>query len=449
MEKFKLGAHQTAASALISALPAVGLSYEAGTGKTMCVLDYIYRAVENKSISNALVICPASVCGTWKNAIQKMKLFDGYSDAGIKNVENIVTIRSFQKTYKSVKRTVHHRDGSDSTVRDLKIRDDIDHSWDVTVIDESHNIGSHKSIQTNACLALGNMSKKRVVMSGTPVSGGGGSSDWKKLYGQIKFLNPAEYRNWTEFKSKFVISCDQWFNPKKYDESACEKLFKKYFAVARLDECHDMPGLTETTVPCELAEKRVYRDIKSGNVEKYDVTLNNSGGAYLKLLQLCSGNIKTDTGLKSFRSSKIDALKDIISGTDDKIVIFCAYRASIDSVAEALDKFDEKTAIFDGRSHGETWREFQEGSARFLICQYQAGGVGIDLFASATMVLYEPCFSSLLLEQSRARIYRLGQRRHCRYLYLSTEKTIEEKTWDTVRSGVDVTREMLDTWARE
>lgn len=45
------------------------------------------------------------------------------------------------------------------------------------------------------------------------------------------------------------------------------------------------------------------------------------------------------------------------------------------------------------------WKDFQDGDARYIVCQYQSGGVGIDLFASHTMVFYEPTMSALLLEQ--------------------------------------------------
>ena len=131
------------------------------------------------------------------------------------------------------------------------------------------------------------------------------------------------------------------------------------------------------------------------------------------------------------------------------MVVFCNFRASIEQTARAVAKWGYSCVVFDGQSKTETWREFQEGDAHVLICQYQAGGVGIDLFASATMVLYEPCLSSLLLEQTRARIMRKGQTRHCRYMYLTTIGTIEDKIWEKVRSGVDVTREMLDEWAKE
>ena len=73
----------------------------------------------------------------------------------------------------------------------------------------------------------------------------------------------------------------------------------------------------------------------------------------------------------------------------------------------------------------------------------------MNLQRSAIIVFYEPCLSSLQLEQSRGRIYRIGQERRCEYIHLSTEDTVEAKTWQSVRNGVDVNDRMLLEWARE
>ena len=82
------------------------------------------------------------------------------------------------------------------------------------------------------------------------------------------------------------------------------------------------------------------------------------------------------------------------------------------------------------------------------MCQYQSGGVGIDLYASHTCVFYEPTMSSLLLDQAKARIRRRGQEKHCLYYHIVTDG-IDRRISDTVRSGVDVTNGMLDEWDKE
>lgn len=446
--KYRLAEHQRFASAMMDDSPSLAIWYETGTGKTIIPEDWAYRQMLLGRLTSLLIVCPASLVGTWEASFDKMLMFEGYTAENVQKLKNLVTIRSFQKLYKTEKVQVKHRNGQIGEIKKTHLRPDVDRRWDAVVIDEAHCIGNHSSTQTKTCLTLGKLADRRYILTGTPVSGGGGAEDFQKLYGQLKFLDDSVWRSWTDFRERYVLSVDPWGNPSRYRAEDLRSLMKDYGIVARLADCYDMPEYTESEIPCELIEKQAYRDFQSGKLAPYGLTIENSGLVYMKLLQLCSGCVKTDNGPLSFKTTKDDVLRSIIQGTDDKVVVFCWYTASVDRVAEILRKFGP-TVTFDGRSKGETWRELQSGQARYLVAQYQSGGVGIDLFASATMVLWEPCTSALLLEQTRARIYRKGQTRHCQYIYLYTPGTIEKKVLDTVRSGVEVTRDLLDKWSKE
>lgn len=451
--RFTLKEHQTFASEMMENVDCLALFYEAGTGKTMCALDWAYRAVERGELNSLLVICPANIVGVWASAIDGMIRFEGYTEDGIARLKSIVTIRSFQKTYVTETHEVHHRNGGKGTKKTRKIRPDIDRYWGAIVVDESHSIGSHSSIQTKAALSLSLKASKRFILTGTPVSGGGGAGDYKKLYGQLKFLDNAVWASWADFCRRYVLAYDVFHNPVKYREPELRKLMEDYGIVARLDMCYDMPESSEIVIPCELKEAQAYRRIREGDTASYGFEIRTGGGQYIKLLELVSGHVKTDEnaqGVKDtirFKCDKPDALRTIVSGTDDKVVVFCKFRESIDDAYEVCAKFGE-TVIFDGRSHKDTWRDFQYGDARYLICQYQSGGVGLDLYASHTMVFYEPEWSSLLLEQAKARIRRKGQTQHCIYYWLSTKGTIEEDAISSVRNGVSVTTDLLEMWAK-
>lgn len=456
-EKFTLKEHQTFASEMMENVECLALFYEAGTGKTMCVLDWAYRAVENGQLNSLLVICPANIVGVWQSAMDKMIDFEGYTKDGIARLKSIVTVRSFQKTYKTETREVNHRNGSKGVKKTRDIRPDINRYWGAIVVDEAHGIGSHQSVQTKAALALGMKASKRFILTGTPVSGGGGAGDYKKLYGQLKFLDNSVWASWTDFCKRYVLAFDVFRNPTRYREAELKQLMEDYGIVARLDMCYDMPESSEIIIPCELREPIAYKKIRAGDTESYGFDIRTGGGQYIKLLELVSGHVQTDEREVSpgkfaketvkFKCEKPDALRTIISGTDDKVVVFCKFRESINDAYEVCSKMGE-TVIFDGRSTKDTWRDFQYGDARYLICQYQSGGVGLDLYASHTMVFYEPEWSSLLLEQAKARIRRKGQTKRCIYYWLSTKGTIEEDAIQSVRNGVTVTTELLEMWAK-
>lgn len=447
---FRLAKHQEYAVAMMSYSESLGLFYEAGTGKTMCALAWLYGALERKELAHALVVCPAALVGTWTKAVDKMLEFEGFTEEGVERVRKALNVVSFQKTYKVERREVRHRNGNVSVKTSSSLRPEVDRIWGAIIIDESHSIGAHDSRQTKACLTLAKLAKRRFIMSATPVSGGGGKEDFQKLYGQLKFLNPDIWPNWTAFCNRYVTVFDRWHKPKEYDVRACRDLMLEYGIVARLRDCYDMPSETHTVVPCKLMEPQIYKDFRDKKWFKHGVDIMVAGGQFVKMRQIVSGSLIRDDGtVKELKCSKDDALGAILDGNPSKIVVFCDFRASIDRVEKVCLKHGRKVVVFDGRSQGEeTWREFQFGDADVCICQYRSGSEGIDLYAGDTMVLYEPTLTALKLEQCRARIMRKGQTKPCRYLYLQTSDTMEVHLWDTVRSGVDVTKDMMEEWAR-
>lgn len=448
-EKYKLRSHQTYASDMMVASPQLAILYEAGTGKTMCVLDYLYRMFKGKEITNALIVCPASIVSSWETAIDKMAKFEGYTSYGISQMKKLITIRSFQMVYCRKTRRVRHRDGTVEEVKSApQVRDELIHPWGAIIVDESQALGNHSSIQTQMLLKASELTDNRFILSGTPVTGGGGGCDWSKLYGQLKFLSPDLWASYKDFCAELVTEFDYYGKAKKYKDTECEALLKNFGIVARLADCVDIPDTQDIDIPVKIECQEEYDDIKKfRNLEKYNIDPPTGGSYLIKLLELSSGFLISKTGeVTEYPTAKTDALSTILAGTDDKVVIFCTYTRSVDRVKKVCEGFG-KTVVYDGRSTTDTWREFQYGDAKYLVCHYASGGVGIDLFSSHTMVFFEPSLSSMLTEQAKARIRRTGQTQKCVYYWLYSEGTVEQKVVESVRAGVDISRDLLDDWA--
>lgn len=440
--------HQISALAMMDGNERLGLFFDPGTGKTATALKWTMDAMSSGLAEDAIVICPAAIVPVWEKGIEDMILFEGTTPEQVQMLRDRVHISSYQKIYRTTKHTVQHRNGKESNKKIIRLRDEVDKHWSIMIVDESHRIGVHSSIQTKMCIELSQLCDYRYILSGTPVSGGKGVEAYDKLYGQLQVLTQGRlWKNWTEFKEKMVISFDPWGNPYRYKVDECKRLMQEYAIVARLEDCFDMPDKIDVEIQCDLAEKTIYKDIKEGRFRQYDLDLRTTGSQYPKLMQLCGGSMITETGIKTFKTSKEAALKEIIEGTDDKVVIFALYKASVDRCAEICRKLGKKTVTFDGRSKEPTWKEFQYGDAEICVCQYYRGGEGIDLFTSHTTVFYEPCFSAKDLTQSIARTYRKGQEHKCLFYYLITKNTVEEKAWKTVRSGTTITKKVFDEWA--
>lgn len=423
------------------------IAYDIGCGKTMIALEWIRRALNRGTISNALVICPASLVSSWKQAIGDCVNF-GYDPGEIEMLERAITITSYQKTYRTDTKVLRFKDGSVYEKKEKVIRDEIDKEWDVIICDESHNLGGHSSVQTKTCIKLAKHAKRRFALSGTPLHGGGGKQDWCKMYGQIQFITGGQrWRSWYHFCKECVYSFDKWHMPRTWLDDNCEKVFKDYTISCRRDDCIDLPGYMETDIRCELAESKMYKDIRRGDISKYSITCEAAGTQYAKLLQVVSGSCITDTGTLELKCGKDEMLINILDGTDEKIVIFCMYKASIARCERICKDRGRDVVTFDGSSKTDTWREFRDGQRDTLVIQYGSGSEGLNLQNAHICVFYEPTLSALRLEQAAGRLYRQGQETKCLYYYLTTADTIEDKVWRVTRSGKDVNNEMLEQLA--
>lgn len=442
--KWKFAAHQEYGKTVMDCNESMAIWWAMGTGKTALTLWWVRDAIRDGRISRALVVCPASLVESWKQGIRDMSKFEGFDEDDVELLKERVVITSYQKTYRTTKTTVHHRNGTESVRKTRSLRPEVDRPWGAVIVDEAHCIGAHSSRQTQAAITLSKLAKYTYVLTATPTHGGGGNADFSKLYGQLQFLtHGALWQGWTDFKQKAVVSVDPWGNPYRYNTSYCRSLMANYGIVCRLEDCFDMPGQRDVVMPCPLAETKMYRDLKEGNFEPYGIDITVAGGQYIKMLQICSGSMKRETDTMDLETSKMETLKDILEGTDEQVIIFCNFRASIDKCEKLCKAIGKRVGVFDGRSKGDTWKLLGEGKVDVLICQYQSGSVGLNLQSAHIMVQFEPCLSALLLEQARGRIYRKGQDKKCIYYILDTPHTLEHKVWDTVRNGMDVSNELL------
>ncbi len=449
-EKRKLMAHQELALGMMWNTNSLGIFYDMGTGKTTIALMYIYEKLQRQAGLQVLIVCPKNIMANWYGGMDELLLFDGVTKAGVAALKKAVTVVTYQKMYKTEQEIVK-RNGRQYAKKVRPLRPEVDRHWDILCIDESQHVGAHNSVQSKAAWEIAKKSTERFLFTGTPVHGGGGGPDYSKLYGQIRVLDPFKWITWTQFLQRYVTRINPRFHKiEKYNEPECKRLLEKYAIVCRLEDCVDLPGLTEITVDCPLVESKVYKDFKDMDVEKYGVDINTGGAVWTKLMQICSGSIKRANDTLTFRTSKDDKLEEILEEMDSSLVIFCNYRASIDRVNAICKKHGRHPVIIDGRTKDDSeWEKFQYGTADTIICQYLSGGAGLNLYKAHYMIMYEPNPSAEAYSQAKRRIYRTGQKEKCIYYIFNTPKTVEMKAWDSVRNGLSYTEDMIKEWAEE
>lgn len=423
--------HQKTALALLRVNDGFALFMEQGTGKTFPILFRLAELAENGRIDSALIVAPKAVCASWE---EKIDLLDECRQGALRRIHLVIASYDLAWRRKEI----------------------CDETFDAVVFDESHYIKSPAANRTKACIKLASRAKYRWILTGTPTSNGQLCNLWSQFAAidpvKVKAANGHElvypgclggdsYYKWIQR----VAYLNKWNKPYKYKDVAAIQavMGEKSYRITK-DECLDLPDkMPDEILHCTLDStlKRNYREmVKSSAILSLDTLAGNPLTRSLRLRQMCSGFIDTENGdHKEYACSKVAVLKEFLADFEGKFVVFCEFRHSIDRVAELLSKLGIRHVVLDGRQKDKgVWREFQHNQdIQAIICQYQSGSAGIDLYAADTCIFFEPTLRSDLNEQAKDRIHRVGQTRPCSYYYLLTDGTIEFAIYGALRNYED------------
>ena len=377
-------------------------------------------------IKDCLIVCPASVRGSWRRDIEKLS---GLRRPYTKNI----TVVSYDLVWR---------------------REEYEKDWDCIVLDESHCIASRTSKRTKFLQRLKNRSKYRYILTGTPMHNG----HYEDYWSQMEFLIPGYLGTYNEFCAHHTV---QRQLPGTYVriivkyrnvQELLDKIGQKAYYIDK-KSCLDLPEkLPPVVIDCELQEKLKYKQALKSFIQEYDMNIGNPMSIIVKLRQLCSGFVIDDYGdTHELKCEKIKMLDELIDSISGKIVIFAEFTYSLEQIHKLLDKKKITYLTLDGRqSNKSIWREFQSNEdIRIIVCQYRSANAGIDLYEASNMIFYEPTQSSTVVDQAMARIHRNGQTRNCSYYWLLTEKSVEHDIYDRVVNGIDFNVQALENFRRE
>ena len=238
--------------------------------------------------------------------------------------------------------------------------------------------------------------------------------------------------SYKSFQDRYCI-LNMYHKPSSYIHvNELQDIINQYSYRIKKVDCLDLPEkLPDEVIKVDLGEKKLYKKLATESaILEYEILAENPLSRLVKLRQLASGFLVDNEGnLIELKCEKLSVLQELIEGYegDKKLVIFAEFKHSIKNISELLTKLKIKYVTLDGDQKDKTiWRKFQKDkSIRVIVCQYQTACAGIDLFASDTIIYYEPTLRSITLEQSRDRIHRTGQNNKCSYIHLLTRGTVE------------------------
>jgi SNF2 family DNA or RNA helicase len=155
--------------------------------------------------------------------------------------------------------------------------------------------------------------------------------------------------------------------------------------------------------------------------------------ALLRMRQACCDPalLKLDDGVER-PSAKLDRLIDMVGellSEGRKIIIFSQFTSMLDLIRKRLDTGGLRYSILTGqtRDRKTAIESFQEGAAEIFLISLKAGGVGLNLTAADTVIIFDPWWNPAVEEQAIDRAYRIGQDKAVFVYRLVATGTIEEK----------------------
>lgn len=438
--------HQEIALSYMRSNNFFALFMEQGTGKTIPSLFRIRDLLKSGKIENALVVAPKSALGAWERDIE---LFD---ELDREILRDNITLINYDKVWRGEEKSPYNK------------------KYGCIVLDEAHNIKNRTSQRSKFLLKIASRADYKYILTGTPIGNGQLENIWSlycfldpyidkgRVYSRI-FKNyleenaSGEYKgSYMEFQSRYCI-LNMYHKPTSYiNVKELQTIINEYSYRVKKVDCLDLPEkLPDEVIYCDLKEKALYKKlVETSALLEYEILAENPLSRMIKLRQLCAGHIKTEDELIETKSEKLEILKEIIEGYEDdkKLVIFAEFKYSIGKISELLKKQKIKHVVLDGDQKDKTiWRKFQtDQKIKVIVCQYQTANAGIDLFASDTIIYYEPTLRSNILEQSRDRIHRSGQKNKCSYIHLITKGTIEVSIYRALAGYSDFSEKLFSEY---
>ncbi|WP_050808289.1 DEAD/DEAH box helicase [Asticcacaulis biprosthecium] len=403
------------------------LADDMGLGKTVQILALL--AVEKAAgrlEKPALILAPTSLMGNWQNEARRFApdlrtlvlhgsgrkaLFDDIADSDI-----VLT------TYPLIS-------------KDHPVLLACD--WHMAVLDEAQTIKNPNAQTTRLLRDL--KAVHRFCLTGTPMENHLG-----EMWSLMNFVNPGYLGDKTEFGRT-------WRNPiEKHGDTGRQIALARRirpFMLRRTKAvvAHELPPKTDIVEPIifEPAQRQVYDAVRmvmhkrvrdaiaeKGLAKSHIVVLD----ALLKLRQVCCDPrlLPQDDGKAPAPSAKLERLMEMLEellSEGRKIVVFSQFTSMLALIIERLDAAGIAFSLLTGttRDRPAAVDRFQSGEVNLFLVSLKAGGVGLNLTAADTVILYDPWWNPAVEAQAIDRAYRIGQDKPVFVYRMTASDTIEDK----------------------
>ena len=144
----------------------------------------------------------------------------------------------------------------------------------------------------------------------------------------------------------------------------------------------------------------------------------------------------------SYNKDKLKVVEDLLESTEERMVIFYAFRRDFDELKALCDRLDKPVSVVNGDTHDLANYESKDNAV--VLCQHQAAAKGLNLQKACRMIVFDPTTQGEDHMQMLKRIHRIGQTRPCFYYLLNVKGSVEEDIYRALERKEDYTLDLFN-----
>ena len=438
---------------------------EMGTGKTKVLIDNMAMLYDKGKIDGALIIAPKGVVKTWYEQELPTHLPDHIENVTVlwqpnitkKQQEKLESLFEIETALHILVMNVE----AFSTEKGIKFASKFLNSHKVLMaIDESTTIKTPTAKRTKNIIKLGNYSKYRRIMTGSPVT-----KNPLDLYTQCEFLDPylLNHSSYYAFRNRYAEMKTMHVRGRSIQvvhafqnlAELSEKLQGFSYRVLK-EDCLDLPpkNWTKRHITLSKEQQRVYDQMKKEALATLNGKVTSTMTVITQLMRLqqitCGHFVADDGSTQEIKNNRITELMDVLDEIEGKAIIWGHWQKDIQNIVDEIEKVHGPGSVVsyygltpqDERQ--DNIRKFQsDPRCRFLVGTPSTGGYGITLTAANTVIYYSNGYDLEKRLQSEDRAHRIGQKKNVTYIDIIAEKTVDEKIQKSLRKKINIASEVM------
>lgn len=309
--------------------------------------------------------------------------------------------------------------------------------YDTVILDEAQHVKNPASQVAKLIRQI--TTRHRLALTGTPME-----NNLDELWCLFDWLIPGLLGNRKSFGERFRKPIEKEKNLNR--QVMLSKRIAPFIMRRTKDQvATDLPARTEIIETVQLTgpQRALYETVRSTMHERVRQVLAQKGlasskitvlDALLKLRQVCCDPqlVKLASAASMTASAKRSRLVEMLASLiaeGRRVLVFSQFVEMLRLIETDVKAHGWDYLMLTGQTQkrGALVQAFQSGKASLFLISLKAGGVGLNLTAADTVILYDPWWNPAIERQAMDRAHRIGQDKPVFVHRLIAEGTVETR----------------------